>query len=99
MPMVGPSDACAVNPGMFIPHLLTRYVGSTVVVRRHLGDEERKLLRDVDAREELFGDVGLAVGKAEDDLDDLPHAAQGRRSSLDRRKRGIAAEGVRDSGV
>ena len=35
-----------------------------VVVRRHLGDQERKLLGHVDAREELLDDVGLAVGEA-----------------------------------
>jgi hypothetical protein len=50
---------------------------SSVEVGRQLGDQERKLLGDVDSREELFGVVGVAVGVREDHIDDVAGRAQG----------------------
>jgi hypothetical protein len=45
------------------------------IVRRDLGDEEKKLLGHVHAHEVLFGKIGIAVGIGENDLDDVASAA------------------------
>ena len=50
----------------------------TVVIRRDSGDEEGKFLGHVDAPIVLLSEVGLAMGVAEDDVDDFPPAAQTR---------------------
>jgi hypothetical protein len=48
---------------------------SAVIEGRHPADEEGELLRHVDAREVLFGHVGLPTGEGEDDVDDSPRSA------------------------
>ena len=69
------------NPGRVIVLYLLLRRGcstSTVEVRGQLGDQEWKLLGDIDAHGELLGEVGIAVGVGEDDIDDLARAAQRR---------------------
>lgn len=44
---------------MFI--VITSFVVSTVIVKRRLGDEERKFLAHIDARVALLGEISIAI--------------------------------------
>jgi hypothetical protein len=62
------SDASAANPGIFIfVSCRSKWSGSAVVVRRQLGDEERKHHGHVDAHLLLAHHVGVAIGPASAD--------------------------------
>src|SRR5918992_4152610 len=54
------------------------WLGSTVIIRRQLSDQERKLLGHVYPHEELLSKVGVTVGVNEDHLDNPASAAQRR---------------------
>jgi hypothetical protein len=56
--------------------ILTSYSGSTVVITRQLGHQERELLGHIDADKGLPGKIGNAVGEREDNLDDVAGAAK-----------------------
>ena len=49
---------------------------SPVIVRRHLGDQEGKLLGHIDAAKVLLRDISVAIGVRENDIDNLPYAAE-----------------------
>ena len=52
---------------------------STVVIRRHLGDQKREFLGYVDSHEKLLAEVGIAIGVGKYDVDDVTRTAQSGR--------------------
>src|SRR5262245_30167001 len=91
MPVVGPSDRSAVNPGMFIS--TSCLLSSMVVVRRNLCHQERELFGHIDACEELLDHIRLPVGERKDHVHDPARAAERRRTHVDRRQRAVSREG------
>jgi hypothetical protein len=69
------------------------------IVRRHLRDQEWKLLGHIAAYKELFSEVGISVGIGEDDIDDIARAAQWRRLHIDAAQREIARKFVCGLGI
>jgi hypothetical protein len=51
----------------------------TIIIRRHLCDEERKLFGHVAAHEVLLGVIGVAVGVSENATTILPDATKARK--------------------
>ena len=76
------NDASAVNVGMFIVFILfiSCCLGftSTIIIRRHLGNQEREFLGHIDADERLFRDVRVPISESEDHIQYFSHGAQGR---------------------
>src|SRR5580765_5166768 len=51
-------------------------LASTVIVRRHLGDQERKLLSHIAADKKLLRKIGVSIGERKDYFDDFACLAQ-----------------------
>lgn len=58
--------------------LLVVCLALAVVVRRHLGDQEGKLLGHVAADKKLLREIGIAVGIGKNHIDDVARTAQRR---------------------
>src|SRR5271166_4726098 len=58
--------------------ILFLFDGSTVIVRRHLSDQERKLFGHIYTDKKLLGDIRVAVGVGEDYFKNFARSAQRR---------------------
>ena len=59
---------------------LSYWVSLAVIVRRHFSDQKREFLANIDPREVFLSNVSFPVGKGKDNVHDLSHSTQARRT-------------------